>query len=325
MSLSKDQALPPYTESISSPPTGGEVFSDRVFRLVTLSCTWLVVLLVIYILCEIGGKALPAIGEHGIGFLTNTSWDVNSGKFGVLPQIWGTLYSSFLALLIGGFFGVTMAIFLTQGFLPDMLQKIFKNIIELLAAIPSVVYGLWGIFVLIPIIRPVADSLNAHFGWAPFFSTTLSGPGMLPAAIVLSIMILPTVAAISQDALLAIPHKTTEAAYGMGTTRWEAILGVMLPTAANGIFGALVLGLGRALGETMALAMLVGNSNQISLSLFSPANTLAALLALNFPEAGKTETQVLMYAAIILLIITLLVNVVGQVIINYANSSRGSN
>lgn len=324
MLSSNGETIRVSTDSISTPPTGGEIFVDRVFRGLTLGCAWIVILLVFYILIEIGGKALPAIREYGFSFLTGATWDVNNGKFGVLPEIWGTIYSSLLALVIGGFFGVTMAIFLTQDFLPHHLQVIFKNIVELLAAIPSVVYGLWGIFVLIPIIRPACDALNANFGWIPFFGTTLSGPGMLPAALVLSIMILPTVAAISQDALLAIPHKTKEAAYGMGTTKWEAILRVMLPTASNGIFGALVLGLGRALGETMALAMLVGNSNQISLSLFSPANTLAALLALNFPEAGPKETQLLMFAAIILLVITLVVNVVGQIIITYANSSRGS-
>jgi phosphate transport system permease protein len=217
---------------------------------------------------------------------------------------------------------VAVAIFLTQDFLPAWLQAVFKNIVELLAAIPSVVYGLWGIFVLIPLIRPFTDWLNSHFSWIPFFSTTLAGPGMLPAALVLSIMILPTVAAVSQDALLAIPYKIKEAVYGMGTTRWEAILKVMLPTASHGIFGALVLGLGRALGETMALAMLVGNSNQISLSLFSPANTLAALLALNFPEAGKGETQALMFAAIVLLVITLIVNVIGQAIITMTSKHR---
>ena len=151
-------------------------------------------------------------------------------------------------------------------------------------------------------------------GWIPFFGTTLSGPGLAPAALVLAIMILPTVAAISQDALRLVPYRVKEAAYGLGTTKWEAILKVMLPTAATGIFGALVLGFGRALGETMALAMLIGNSNQISLSLFAPANTLAALLALNFPEAGKREVEVLMYAALVLLAITLVVNVAGEMI-----------
>ena len=155
--------------------------------------------------------------------------------------------------------------------------------------------------------------------FVPFFETSLSGPGMLPAVIVLSIMILPTVAAISQDAIGLVPYKIKEAAYGMGTTRWEAILKVILPTAAGGISSALVLGFGRALGETMALAMLIGNANQISLSLFSPANTLASLLASNFPEAGQVERQALMYAALVLLAITLIVNVIGTLILVWAS------
>jgi phosphate transport system permease protein len=288
----------------------------------TWICAVAVILLLFVILLEIGRKALPAMGQYGVSFLTSTTWDANKAQFGILPQIWGTLYSSLLALLIGGFFGITIAIFLTQDFLPQSLQVIFKNIIELLAAIPSVVYGLWGIFVLIPLIRPFCEWLHHELSWIPFFGTSLAGPGMLPAALVLAIMILPTVAAISQDSLLAVPYKVKEAAYGMGATRWEVILKVLLPTAYHGIFGALVLGLGRALGETMALAMLVGNSNQISLSLFSPANTLAALLALNFPEAGKVETQTLMYAAVVLLLITLMVNVAGQAIITLTSQNR---
>lgn len=174
---------------------------------------------------------------------------------------------------------------------------------------------------LIPTIRPVANWLYASLGWVPFFGTSLSGPGMLPAALVLTIMMLPTVSAISRDALSALPPRLREAAFGMGATRWEVILRVLLPTAATGIFGALVLGFGRALGETMALAMLVGNSNQLSLSLFSPANTLAALLALNFPEATKPVEQVLMYAAVVLLAITLLVNICGAAILKRATAN----
>ena len=150
---------------------------------------------------------------------------------------------------------------------------------------------------------------------APFFGTSLSGPGLLPAALVLTIMVLPTISAISRDALGTVHPRIKEAAVGLGATRWEAILRVILPTASTGIFGALVLGFGR--WANMALAMLVGNSNQLSLSLFSPANTLAALLALNFPEAGKVETQVLMYAAVVLMAITLLVNVCGTILLNY--------
>jgi len=212
-----------------------------------------------------------------------------------------------------------MAIFLTQDFLPPRLAQVFRTIVELLAAIPSVVYGLWGLFVVVPAMRPIADWLFSKLGWIPFFGSSLSGPGLAPAALVLGIMILPTVAAISQDALRLVPYKVKEAAYGMGTTRWEAILKVMLPAASTGIFGALVLGFGRALGETMALAMLIGNSNQITLSLFSPANGLAALLALNFPEAGPRQVQVLMYAALVLLAITLLVNVAGGAIMAMAS------
>jgi phosphate transport system permease protein len=176
---------------------------------------------------------------------------------------------------------------------------------------------------VVPALRPVADTLHESFGWLPFFSTSLSGPGMFPAALVLAIMILPTIAAVSQDALRAVPYRIKQAAYGMGATHWEAILKVIVPTAATGMFGALVLGLGRALGETMALAMLVGNSNQISLSLFSPANTLAALLALNFPEAGPREVEVLMYAALVLMLITLLVNILGSLIMLGAKKRSG--
>ena len=307
--------------SVSRPPSTWDLFLDRSFRGLTWAFAWLTIVLMLYLLWEIGGKAAPAVQKYGLGFLTSTTWDVGKGKFGILPEIWGTLYSSFLALGLGGFFGVAIAIFLTQDFSPPRIETVFKNIVELLAAIPSVVYGLWGIFVLIPAIRPIADWFHTQFGWLPFFSTSLSGPGMLPAALVLTIMILPTVSAISRDALGTVPPKLKEAALGLGATRWEAILRVILPTASAGIFGALVLGFGRALGETMALAMLVGNSNQLSISLFSPANTLAALLALNFPEANKPQEEVLMHAAVVLLAITLLVNICGAAVLRRATAN----
>src|SRR5262245_45438083 len=264
--------------SVSGPPSTWDYIADRAFRGLAQAGVWGILLLLGLILWEISRKAWPGVRDYGLGFLISTTWDTNRNLFGILPEIWGTLYSSILALLIGGFFGVVMAIFLTQDFLPPRLAQVFRTIVELLAAIPSVVYGLWGIFVVVPAIRPAANWLNAHLGSIPFFGTTLSGPGLLPAALVLAIMILPTVAAVSQDALRQVPYRVKEAAFGMGATRWEAILKVMVPTASTGIFGGLVLGFGRALGETMALAMLIGNSNQLSLSLFSPANTLAALL-----------------------------------------------
>jgi phosphate transport system permease protein len=203
--------------------------------------------------------------------------------------------------------------------LPDRLEQLLRNLVELLAAIPSVVYGLWGIFVVIPMIRPAAAWLHANLGWVPLFETNLAGPGVLPAVLVLGIMIMPTITAISRDALVSVPPKLRMAAYGLGATRWETIFAVILPTAARGIFGGIVLAFGRALGETMALAMLVGNSNRISVSLFSPANTLAALLANSFPEAGPKQVTILMYAALVLLGITLLVNVIGAAILQRAS------
>jgi phosphate transport system permease protein len=312
-------------DSIAGPPSAWDYFFDHAFRRLAYVFTWIILLVVATLLWEIGTKAGPAIQEFHLGFLTGTTWDVNRRQFGILPEIWGTLYSSVLALVVGGFFGIAMAILLTQDFLPPRWAMGFRLTVELLAAIPSVVYGLWGIFVVVPAIRPMAAWLHEELGWLPFFSTSLSGPGMLPAALVLAIMILPTVAAVSQDALRSVPYRIKEAAYGLGATRWEAILRVMVPTASAGIFGALVLGFGRALGETMALAMLVGNSNQISLSLFSPGNTLATLLALNFPEAGPAEVEVLMYAALVLLVITLLVNVAGAAILTLTTRQFGGN
>ena len=302
--------------TLSKPPTTYDIWFDKSFRFLTRAFTWATIFLLAFIVYKIGGKALPFFPDLGLKFLYTSTWDSGADVYGILPQIWGTIYSSFLALLLGGFFGITIAIFITQDFLPHKLEVVLKNIIELLAAIPSVVYGLWGIYVLIPLIRPLANSLHDHLGWIPLFSSRLSGLGLLPAVLVLAIMILPTVAAISQDAFKAIPHKTKEAAFGMGTTRWEAILKVMLPTASGGIFGALVLGFGRALGETMALAMLVGSMPTLTLSFFSPADTIAALLANTFPEANiGLETGALMYAACVLLLITLIVNVAGAIIV----------
>jgi len=296
---------------VCGPPSATDYGADKLLRGVVWGAAAVILLLVAYIVFELGRQAFPAMLQFGPEFLYSTTWDVQDKQFGILPEIWGTLYSSLLALLLGGVLGIAIAIFLTQDFLDHRVSNVFRTIVEMLAAIPSVVYGLWGIYVLIPLIRPGANWLHDTFGWFPFFGTSLSGPGMAPAALVLAVMILPTVAAISVDAFKRVPYKVKEAAYGMGTTRWEAILKVMLPSASSGILAALVLGFGRALGETMALAMLIGNSNQISLSLFAPANTLASLLASSFPEAGPIEVQALMYAALALLAITLLVNIFG--------------
>jgi phosphate transport system permease protein len=332
---------------IAQPPSARQRATDATFRGLCKAAAWTIVLLIAFIVFRIATAAWPAIQQYGSGFLTGTTWNPNTKQFSVLPEVWGTLYSSLLALAGGSIFGVAAAIFLSEGYLnefifralktvglqyhriwgqlPDRIEDLLRNLIELLAAIPSVVYGLWGLFVVIPLIRPLSNWLYGKVGWFPLFSTPSSGPGMLPAAFVLAIMILPTIAAISRSALVSVPDKLRMAAYGLGATRWETLLGVIIPTASGGIFGGIVLAFGRALGETMALAMLVGNSNKISISLFSPANTLAALLANNFPEARAGEIAVLMYAALVLLGITLVVNVIGTMILHRASAGAGEN
>jgi phosphate transport system permease protein len=310
--------------TISRPPTPRELFRDRWFRGLTKVFAWMTILLVVMIVLQIARAAAPTIAEHGLEPLGSQNWDGKT-QFGILPQIWGTLYSSILGVAIGALFGVAVAIFLTQDFIPPRWELALKNIVELLAAIPSVVYGLWGIFVVIPAIRPACNWIHEQLGWIPLFDTPLIGPGMLPAALVLAIMVLPTITAISRDSLASVPPRLREAAFGLGATRWETILAVVLPTAARGVWGSIILAFGRALGETMALAMLVGNTNVMSWSMFAPADTLAALLANKFPEASQVEEQALMYAALVLLAITMLVNVFGTwIVTRRANALAGA-
>jgi phosphate transport system permease protein len=305
---------------VARAPTAFQTAWDIAFRALAHAFGAAVVLLLADIVFQVLRRGSGAFSQYGAHFITSSVWDTNRGEFGILPEIAGTLYTSFWALLLAGFLGVTLALVLSQRFLNARAELVMKNIVELLAAIPSVVYGLWGIFVLVPLLRPPAAWLNEHFGSFPLFATRLSGPGILPASLVLAIMILPTVTAVSREAMAAVPARLAAAAYGLGATRWEVIFRVTLPTALGGIFGALVLGLGRAFGETMALAMLAGNAQKFGWSLFSPGNTLAALLANHFPEAGELEVGALMYAALVLLFITLAVNVLGSLIMLRATS-----
>src|SRR5262249_14306584 len=220
--------MTPEHESISRPPSGGEMFRDRAFRSLCRGLGWLTILVVFLLVGLVAWQASPAIRLYGLHFFGATDWDPGKGQFGILADIWGTLYSSVLGVLLGGFFGVVVAIFLTEHFLPPWLENVFRNIVNLLAAIPSVVYGLWGIFVVIPAIRPFCNWLHTSFGWFPLFSTPLLSVGMMPAALVLAIMVLPTVTAISRDALESVNPRLREAAYGLGATRWETILAVIL-------------------------------------------------------------------------------------------------
>jgi phosphate transport system permease protein len=288
---------------------------DAFFSWATFVASWGTVALLVWIAGQVGWASREAIQKFGFGFIIGTDWDTNSDQYGALPLIYGTLVSSALALLIATPLGVAIAIFLTEDYLPLKARSFFKFLVELLAAIPSVIYGLWGIYAVIPITTPMGNWLNAHMGWIPLFSTPSSGPGFLPAAFVLAIMILPTIAALSGSALKMTPQALKEGAAALGATRWDVILQISLPIAASGILGAAVLGLGRAMGETMALAMLVGNNNQISASLFAPANTIASLLANHFGEATGLEVSALMYLSFILMALTLAINAVAELIL----------
>ena len=288
---------------------------DTVFSWATFLASWGTVLLLGCIALEVGYAALPAMREFGFGFIVGTNWDPTTDKYGALPLIYGTLVSAALALCIATPLGVAIAIFLTESYLPLKVRSFFKFLVELLAAIPSVIYGLWGIYVIIPITTPIGNWLNENAGWFPLFSTPSSGPGFLPAAFVLAIMILPTIAALSSSALKTTPLALKEGASALGATRWDVIFHIALPTAASGILGAVVLALGRAMGETMALAMLVGNNNQISASLFAPANTIASLLANSFGEAAGMQVAALMYLSFILMALTLGINAVAEIIL----------
>lgn len=328
--LAKRRLPPDLSEVFDSPtaqpPSRLTKLSDRGFRSLAAGFALLVIVLLLAIVYEVMRHAQPAMERWGTEFLTTSRWDPNSDSFGILAEIVGTVYSSVLALLVGGTLGITTALVTSQGFLGRRFELLLKNVIELLAAIPSVVYGLWGIFVLIPELWTIGAWLHENLGFLPFFSTPYRGPGLLPAALVLSIMILPTVTAVSREAMVAVPKRLAAAAYGLGATRWEVIFTITLPTAAGGIFASLVLGFGRAVGETMALAMLVGNAREFGWSLLSPATTIAALLANQFPEAGPVQGRALMYAALVLLVITLVVNALGSfIMLRTTRSLRGLN
>ncbi len=295
-------------------------FMDAGFRWITRFCAFAVGIVLLWIALRVGIEAMPAIQQFGFGFITNSTWNPIADQYGALPHIYGTLVSAAIALIIALPIGIGVAIFLSEDFLGDRAQQILIFLVELLAAIPSVVYGLWGIFVLVPGLRDLGIWLHQNLGAIAIFSTAPEGRGMYVAGVVLAIMILPIIAAISRESLSAVPVDLRQAALGLGATRWEAILKVILPAAASGIIGGTMLALGRALGETMAVTMLIGNSNQISPSVLGPASTIAALLANQFGEASGLQVSALMYAAFILFGLTLLVNILAELLVRKIKS-----
>src|SRR5438477_1432157 len=290
--------------------------SDRIYRRVLTGFALGLPLLILIILGVLFTGALPALKRFGPTFLWTSTWDPVAEIYGAAPMIFGTLASSVLALLIAVPLALGVAIYLTE-FSPKWLRQPIAFLVELLAAIPSVVYGLWGVFVLIPFLRSyVVPPLRAALGWTPLFSGVFYGNSLLAGGIILAIMIVPYIAAVSREVLLAVPGSQREAALGMGATRWEAVWTAVVPYGRAGLIGAVMLGLGRALGETMAVTMVIGNRHDISLSVLQPAYTMAAAIANEFSEAvTDLHLSALFEVGLILLVITVAVNPLARLMI----------
>ena len=293
--------------------------SDRLvdggFRNLTIVLASFVAITLLAIFITVFQGAREAMQTFGLTFITTSNWNPVDNEYGAFTAIYGTLVSSIMALVIAVPLGIGTAIFITENLIPLRWREVIGVMVELLAAIPSVVLGLWAIFVMEPFIRPFLQFLYDAFGWLPFFNSPPQGPGMAPAIIILVVMILPIITSISRDALNQVPNELRQGAYGVGSTRWVAILNVILPAAVSSIMGGIMLSLCRAMGETIAVTMIIGNSNNFSFSLLAPGNTIASMLANQFGEADGIQVSALLYAAVILMVLTFTVNIAAQWII----------
>ena len=305
----------PTLDSRTAGPVKTSARGDRVFQIVITAFAVSIPLLLLLIAISIGIAAWPALSHAGLSFLTDSKWDVAAGEFGAAPAIYGTVVSSVLALLIATPLALGVSIFLSE-IAPKWLRQPIGFLVDLLAAIPSVVYGLWGIFVLIPLLRdPVTPFLKdtLKLGNTPLFSGPNYGYSMFAAGIILAIMILPYISAVTREVLLAVPRSQRDAALALGATRWEMIRDAVIPYARSGIIGGIILGLGRALGETMAVTMLIGNRPEISASLLAPGYTMASLIANEFSEAtSDVHLSALMAVGAVLFVVTLIVNAIAR-------------
>jgi phosphate transport system permease protein len=261
-------------------------------------------------------QSWPALTRFGLSFLASQQWSVGTEHFGALVFIFGTLYTSFLALLLAVPLSLGVAIFLSE-LAPARLRGPVSTLVELLAAVPSVVYGLWGIFMLTALVRsPLETWLGAHFGAIPLFSGPAYGSGILAAALILTVMIVPTITAISRDVLRAVPREQREGLLALGATRWETITHVVVPYARAGIVGAIILGLGRAVGETMAVTMVIGNGRYVGPSLFAITDTLASVIANQFQEAtGTLYPAALLELGLILFVLAVVLNALARLLV----------
>jgi len=289
---------------------------DFIFKNITTIFAFLVLVLALLLSYELYSRSQLAIDEFGLNFLISATWDPVRQIFGALPFIYGTITSSILALIIAVPISLGIAIYLSE-LAPRRLRSPLSFMVELLAAVPSVVYGLWGLFVMVPWIRDFFEPfLESTLGFLPFFQGPKFGIGMLAGGVILAIMIIPTISAVSREVMLAVPNTQREGAFALGATRWEVIKIAVLKYAKTGIFGAIILGLGRALGETMAVIMVIGNRPQISLSFFEPAYTMSGVIASEYIEATQElYLSSLIEIGLLLFIITLMMNIFARLLV----------
>jgi phosphate transport system permease protein len=304
----------------------GENIKDLIFERTTGAFAFLVLFMAVLLFAVLLRESIPALRKFGAAFLVTGTWDPVLDQFGALPFIYGTLVSSFLAILIAVPLSVGAAIFINE-FAPTWMKTPVSFLAELLAAIPSVIYGLWGIFVLVPVLRDVfMKPVMKYFGWIPLFKGPVYGPSMLAAGALLSIMIVPFILSVSREVLATVPQRQKEAVLSLGGTRWEMLRIVIGQHCLPGIFGATIIGLGRALGETMAVTMVIGNRPEAILSLFQPGYSMAAVIANEFTEAvGDVYLSSLVLIGLILFAMTFAVNLAAKWILTkmVARASRG--
>lgn len=298
-------------------PFGSEVnWGDAVFRGLTLLFACVVVATLLGMALQMLRASSLSLETFGLGFITSTSWNPIKDEYGALPFIYGTIVSSLLALVLAVPVSLGIAVFLTE-LSPLWLRNPVAFLIELLAAVPSVVYGLWGIFALAPWMRETVEpALAATLGFLPLFQGPSQGFGMLTGSVILAIMITPTISSVSREVLHAVPGVLREGCYALGATRWETLRTVVLPFARSGLVGATILGLGRALGETMAITMVIGNRPEISASLFAPSYTMASVIANEFTEAtGDLYLSALSEIGFLLFAVTLILNIIARTLV----------
>ena len=313
-------SVPVRASAVRSPTQTGDLIASKV----TLAFAGLVLVLAGLIVLELWRGSAPAREHLGLGFLFGSEWNPVTNEYGAFPFVYGTVVTSIAALLISVPLGVGAAIFLSE-LAPAGLSSGLTFLIELLAAIPSVIYGLLALFTVVPLTREyVGPFLNATLGFLPFFHGKSYGVGYLPAALVLSIMTFPFIISVSRESLLAVPREQREASLALGATQWETTWKVVVPYARLGILGAIFLGLARALGETMAVTMVIGNAASVHVSLLAPGHTIAAVIAAEFAEAsGKIYSATLIELGLVLFGLTILINAFARIMV-VATTRRGS-